>query len=108
VKHAQFKSGAQFGAWLGLTPKQRSMAARATWAPSPSYLRTLLIQGAKSVVNTATPAVIRSRAGSWHSRCDPVGRRPWWPWPTRTLAFSEASLALRVPGACFQHGAQSY
>jgi transposase len=62
----QFDSGAQFGAWLGLTPKQRSSGGKShlgtiTKRGDP-YLRTLLIQGAKSVVNTA------------HTRSDPISR----------------------------------
>lgn len=50
----QFKNAAQFGAWLGLTPRQHSSGGktrlgRITKRGDP-YLRTLLIQGAKSVV----------------------------------------------------------
>lgn len=50
----QFKNGAQFGAWLGLTPKQNSSGGKSslgsiTKRGSP-YLRNLLIQGAKSAV----------------------------------------------------------
>lgn len=62
----QFDSGAQFGAWLGLTPRQHSSGGRShlgtiTKRGDP-YLRTLLVQGAKSVVNTA------------HTRSDPISR----------------------------------
>ncbi len=32
----QFSSGAQFGAWCGLVPRQHSRAARTAWAASPS------------------------------------------------------------------------
>jgi transposase len=35
VEHA-FKNGRQFAAWLGLTPRQNSAAARPGWAPSAS------------------------------------------------------------------------
>ena len=63
----QFKSGAQFGAWIGLVPRQRSSGgknnlggASGVQGPLPlqtkrgdTYLRTLLIQGAKSAVMTA-------------------------------------------------------
>jgi len=50
----QFKNGAQFGAWLGLTPKQNSSGGKTSLGSiskrgSP-YLRNLLIQGAKSAV----------------------------------------------------------
>ncbi len=62
----QFKSGAQFGAWLGLTPKQHSSGGKSHLGTitkrGDTYLRTLLIQGAKSVVNTA------------HTRSDPISR----------------------------------
>ena len=62
----QFKSGAQLGAWLGLTPKQHSSGGKSRLGTitkrGDPYLRTLLIQGAKSVVNTA------------HTRSDPISR----------------------------------
>jgi transposase len=62
----QFKSGAQFGAWLGLVPKQHSSGGKSNLGTITKhgdvYLRTLLIQGAKSVVNTA------------HTRSDPISR----------------------------------
>jgi transposase len=66
VDFKQFRSGAQFGAWLGLTPKQRSSGGKSNLGTitkrGDPYLRTLLIQGAKSVVNTA------------HTRSDPISR----------------------------------
>ena len=62
----QFKSGAQFGAWIGLAPKQRSSGGKSRLGTitkrGDPYLRTLLIQGAKSVVHTA------------HQRSDPISR----------------------------------
>lgn len=62
----QFKNGAQFGAWLGLVPKQRSSGGKSNLGTitkrGDTYLRTLLIQGAKSVVNSA------------HTRSDPISR----------------------------------
>lgn len=62
----QFKSGSQFGAWIGLTPKQRSSGGKSNLGTitkrGDPYLRTLLVQGAKSVVNTA------------HTRSDPISR----------------------------------
>ena len=62
----QFKSGAQFGAWLGLVPKQHSSGGKSNLGAitkrGDAYLRTLLIQGAKSVVNSA------------HTRSDPISR----------------------------------
>jgi len=62
----QFDSGAQLGAWLGLVPKQRSSGGKSNLGTitkrGDTYLRTLLIQGAKSVVNTA------------YTRTDPISR----------------------------------
>ena len=60
----QFKNGAQFGAWLGLVPRQHSSGGKSNLGRitkrGDTYLRTLLIQGAKSAVLTA------------HKRSDPV------------------------------------
>jgi transposase len=62
----QFKNGAQFGAWLGLTPKQNSSGGKSSLGGvtkrGDMYLRTLLIQGAKSAVMTA------------HKRDDPISK----------------------------------
>jgi len=53
----QFKNGAQFGAWLGLTPRQNSSGGKNSLGKitkrGDMYLRMLLIQGAKSIVQTA-------------------------------------------------------
>ena len=86
----QFKNGAQFGAWIGLTPRQRSSGGKSNLGGitkrGDTYLRTLLIQGAKSAVMTA------------HRRQDKISQwvvalreRSGWqkagsPWPTRTHA----------------------
>ena len=63
---SQFKCGAQFGAWVGLVPRQHSSGGKAQLGRitrrGDSYLRTLLIQGAKSVVFSA------------HKRSDPISR----------------------------------
>ena len=52
----QFKSGAQFAAWLGLTPKQHSSGGKTSLGSITKrgsvYLRTLLIQGAKAIALT--------------------------------------------------------
>jgi transposase len=62
----QFKSGAQFGAWIGLTPRQHSSGGKSSLGGitkrGDPYLRMLLIQGAKSVVHSA------------HRRDDPISR----------------------------------
>jgi transposase len=53
----QFKTGAQFGSWLGLVPRQNSSGGKVSLGcitkRGDDYLRTLLIQGAKSAVMTA-------------------------------------------------------
>jgi transposase len=53
----QFKTAAQFGAWLGLVPSQNSSGGKASLGGitkrGDEYLRTLLVQGAKSAVMTA-------------------------------------------------------
>jgi transposase len=60
----QFKAGAQFGAWIGLVPQQHSSGGKNNLGGitkrGDTYLRSLLIQGAKSAVMTA------------HKRSDPI------------------------------------
>jgi transposase len=62
----QFKSGAQFGAWLGIVPSQNSSGGKTSLGRitkrGDDYLRTLLIQGAKSAVMSA------------HKRDDPISK----------------------------------
>lgn len=62
----QFKNGAQFGAWLGLTPRQNSSGGKnklgGITKRGDMYVRSLLIQAAKSAVMTA------------HRRDDPISR----------------------------------
>lgn len=52
-----FKSGRQFAAWLGLTPRQHSCGGRSRLGRitnrGDAYLRCLLVQGARSVLHTA-------------------------------------------------------
>lgn len=54
---SQFSSGKQFGSWLGLVPRQDSTGGKAKLGSitkrGDDYLRTLLIQGAKSAVMSA-------------------------------------------------------
>jgi transposase len=54
---SQFANARQFGAWLGLVPSQNSTGGKARLGRitkrGDDYLRTLLIQGAKSAVMTA-------------------------------------------------------
>jgi len=62
-----FRSGRQFAAWLGLTPKQHSSGGKNRLGNitkrGDAYLRTLLILGARSVLNTA--ARHKDRMSRW-------------------------------------------
>lgn len=61
----EFKNGRQLAAWLGLTPTQHSSGGRSRLGTiscrGNSYLRTLLIQGARSSLQRAN-AVTREKA----------------------------------------------
>ncbi len=52
---SQFKNGRQFAAWLGLTPRQQSSGGKTKLSGitkrEDSYLRTLLVQGARVVMH---------------------------------------------------------
>lgn len=80
----QFKNGAQFGAWLGLTPRQNSSGGKSKLGGitkrGDMYLRTLLIQGAKSAVMTA------------QKRDDPISR--WVLQLREKSGWQKASVAL--------------
>jgi transposase len=66
VDFKQLKNGAQFGAWLGFTPKQSLSGGKTKFGRitkrGDTYLRTLLIQGAKAAVMSA------------HIRQDPISK----------------------------------
>jgi len=53
----EFKNGRQFAAWIGLTPNQYSTGGKARLGHiskrGDAYLRNLLVQGARSVLNSA-------------------------------------------------------
>ena len=80
----QFKSGSQFGAWLGLTPRQNSSGGKNNLGGITKhgevYLRTLLIQGAKSAVMTA------------HRRQDPISK--WVHQLREKSGWQKATVAL--------------
>ena len=80
----QFKNGAQFGAWLGLTPRQNSSGGKTSLGGitkrGDMYLRMLLIQGAKSAVMTA------------HKRSDPISK---WLYELREKSgWQKAAVAM--------------
>jgi transposase len=62
----QFQHAAQFGAWIGLVPRQHSSVGKNNLGGitkrGDTYLRSLLIQGAKSAVMSA------------HKRSDPISK----------------------------------
>lgn len=80
----QFKNGAQFGAWLGLTPRQNSSGGKSHLGSitkrGDMYLRMLLIQAARSAVMTA------------HKRDDPISQ---WTYKLREKSgWQKAAVAL--------------
>mgnify|MGYP001071297415 FL=1 len=80
----QFKSGHQFGAWLGMVPRQDSSGGKARLGRitkrGDDYLRTLMIQGAKSAVMTA------------NKRDDPTSR--WLVQLTARVGWQKACVAM--------------
>ena len=82
----QFRNGAQFGAWLGLTPRQNSSGGKNKLGRitkrGDMYLRMLLIQGAKSAVMTA------------HKREDPISR--WVHGLREKSGWQKAAVALAL------------
>lgn len=80
----QFRNGPQFGAWLGLPPRQNSSGGKNNLGGitrrGDMYLRTLLIQGAKSVVWSA------------HKRDDPISR--WVHGLREKHGWQKAAVAL--------------
>jgi transposase len=81
---SQFKSGAQFGAWLGIVPSQNSSGGKASLGGitkrGDEYLRTLLIQGAKSALMSAA------------KRQDPISR--WLVQLTARVGWQKACVAM--------------
>lgn len=80
----QFKSGAQFGSWLGIVPRQNSSGGKASLGRitkrGDDYLRTLLIQGAKAAVMSAS------------KRDDPISR--WLVQLTARVGWQKACVAM--------------
>jgi transposase len=98
----QFKSGAQFGAWIGLTPRQHSSGGKSTLGGitkrGDTYLRTLLIQGAKSAVMTAHGR--QDRISQWALA---LRERSGWQKAAVALANKNARIlwAVMVKGEAF-------
>lgn len=89
----EFRNGRQFAAWFGLVPGQYSTGGKPRLGRitkrGDAYLRNLLVQGARSVLHTATA----SRAGRSSCRAAAATTRRWWRSPTRTRAS---------PGRCWR------
>ncbi len=85
----QFKSGRQFGAWLGIVPRQSSSGGKASLGRitkrGDDYLRTLLIQGAKSAVMSVD------------KRDDPTSR--WLKQLIERMGWQKACVALAIKNA---------
>ena len=110
----QFKNGAQFGAWIGLTPRQHSSGGKSNLGGitkrGDTYLRTLLIQGAKSAVMTAHrrqdkisqwAVALRERSG-WQKAVVALANknaRILWAVMTRGEAFDANHLSVKPAGA---------
>ena len=84
VDFKQFRTGAQFGAWLGIVPRQNSSGGKASLGRitkrGDDYLRTLLIQGAKAAVMSAA------------KRDDPISR--WLVQLTDRVGWQKACVAM--------------
>jgi transposase len=110
----QFRNGAQFGAWIGLTPRQHSSGGKNNLGGitkrGDTYLRTLLIQGAKSAVMTAHrrqdrisqwAVALRERSG-WQKAVVALANknaRILWAVMTKGEAFDANHLSVKPAGA---------
>ncbi len=108
----QFKSGHQFSAWLGLVPRQNSSGGKASLGRitkrGDDYLRTLLIQGAKSAVMSAAKrddpisrwlVQLTARVG-WQKACVAMANknaRILWAVMTREQGFDPRHLSVKPP-----------
>ena len=106
----QFKSGHQFGAWLGLVPSQNSSGGTARLGRitkrGDDYLRTLLIQGAKSAVMSAGKrddptsrwlVQLKARVG-WQKACVAMANknaRVLWAVMTREHGFDPQHVCIK-------------
>jgi transposase len=110
----QFSSGAQFGAWLGIVPSQNSSGGKASLGRitkritkrGDEYLRTLLIQGAKSAVMSAGKrddatsrwlVQLTARVG-WQKACVAMANknaRILWAVMTREQGFDASHVSVK-------------
>lgn len=113
----QFKSGHQFGAWLGIVPSQNSSGGKASLGRitkrGDDYLRTLLIQGAKSAVMSAAKRddptsrwlqQLVLRVG-WQKACVAMANknaRILWAVMTREQGFDAQHVSVKPQAKCKQ------
>ncbi len=79
----QFKSGREMAAWLGLVPRQHSSGGKTKMGHiskrGDSYLRTLLIHGARAVLNACDHK--EDRRSRWQKDVTGISQRS--PWRTK-------------------------
>lgn len=94
----EFKNGRQLAAWMGLVPKQSSSGGKQNLLGiskrGDTYLRTLLIHGARSVINASGEKV---EPESWLKKL--MGRRN-----TNVAAVALANKNARIVWALLAHG----
>ncbi|MBA4282348.1 IS110 family transposase [Ralstonia sp.] len=106
----QFKSGHQFGAWLGIVPRQDTSGGKIRLGRitkrGDDYLRTVLIQGAKAAVMTADKrddpnsrwlAQLTARVG-WQKACVAMANknaRILWAVMTREEGFDPNHVSVK-------------
>ena len=101
----QFDSARQFGAWLGLTPSQNSSGGKASLGGvskrGDTYLRTLLVQAARSAVQSAQRRA--DRLSRWVLA---LRERRGWQKACVALANKNARIVWTIltRGACFDAG----
>ena len=115
----QFKGGHQFGAWLGIVPSQNSSGGKASLGRitkrGDEYLRTLLIQGAKSAVMSAAKRddptsrwlqQLVARVG-WQKACVAMANknaRILWAVMTREQGFDAQHVSVKPQTKCKPQG----
>jgi transposase len=108
----QFKGGHQLSAWLGVVPSQNSSGGKASLGRitkrGDDYLRTLMIQGAKSVVMSAGKrddptsrwlVQLIARVG-WQKACVAMANknaRILWAVMTREQGFDPKHVSQKPP-----------
>ena len=111
----QFRGGHQFSAWMGIVPRQNSSGGKTSLGRitkrGDEYLRTLLIQGAKSAVMSAGKrddptsrwlVQLIARVG-WQKACVAMANknaRILWAVMTREQGFDAQHVSVKPPGKC--------